>query len=107
MTKTHNLSLSFWDAVENVRVSNQTLSLSLLATKDSMIENINDASNYILKFQRIFTGISFTNAIEIGEKFEQLRWPITIAVLSALLVLCVILLVGVARHSRCVLITLV
>lgn len=42
--------------------------------------------------------------MELGEKFEAIRWPFTMAVLSVLLVLCVILLVGVARHNRCALI---
>nr|CAD7457232.1 unnamed protein product [Timema tahoe] len=33
------------------------------------------------------------------------QWPVTMAVLSILLVFCVVLLFGVARHSRCALIT--
>lgn len=52
-------------------------------------------------------GISLAPAIELVEKIELYRWPVTMAVLSALLILCVVLLVGVARHSRCALITLV
>lgn len=43
-------------------------------------------------------------AIAAGEKIEGVRWPVTMAVLSVLLVLCVVLLVGVARHNRCALI---
>ncbi|XP_032454429.1 protein tweety isoform X2 [Nasonia vitripennis] len=50
-------------------------------------------------------GISLAPAIELVEKIELYRWPVTMAVLSALLILCVVLLVGVARHSRCALIT--
>lgn len=42
--------------------------------------------------------------IQTGEKLENIRWPFTMALLSVLLVLCVILLVGVARHNRCALI---
>lgn len=34
----------------------------------------------------------------------MIRWPGTVAVLALLLVLCAVLLVGVARHSRCALI---
>jgi protein tweety len=33
-----------------------------------------------------------------------IRWPGTVAILALLLVLCAVLLVGVARHSRCALI---
>lgn len=39
-----------------------------------------------------------------GEQLELIRWPGTVAVLALLLVLCAVLLVGVARHSRCALI---
>lgn len=40
----------------------------------------------------------------LGEKIEAIRWPLSMTVLSILLILCVILLVGVARHNRCALI---
>lgn len=42
--------------------------------------------------------------IETGEKMETIRWPFTMTILSILLILCVILVVGVARHNRCALI---
>lgn len=35
-----------------------------------------------------------------GDQYELIRWPGTVAVLALLLVLCAVLLVGVARHSR-------
>lgn len=41
---------------------------------------------------------------QTGDKWELIRWPGTVAVLALLLVLCAVLLVGVARHSRCALI---
>ncbi|XP_071444597.1 protein tweety [Hetaerina americana] len=41
----------------------------------------------------------------VVEMAEAFRWPVTMAVLSVLLVFCIILLFGVARHSRCALIT--
>ncbi|XP_074116084.1 tweety [Cotesia typhae] len=49
--------------------------------------------------------INLGSSIAVVDKIEFFRWPVTMAVLSALLVLCVVLLVGVARHSRCALIT--
>lgn len=39
-----------------------------------------------------------------GDQYELIRWPGTVAILALLLVLCAVLLVGVARHSRCALI---
>lgn len=49
-------------------------------------------------------GIYLKPKIAIGEKIEAIRWPFTMTILSVLLVLCVILLVGIARHNRCALI---
>lgn len=48
--------------------------------------------------------INLRPQLDILDTVEWWRWPATMGVLSALLVLCVILLVGVARHSRCALI---
>lgn len=58
------------------------------------------AADIRLPFQKIYLKPTIT----LGEKFEAVRWPVTMAILSLLLVLCVILLVGVARHNRCALI---
>lgn len=38
--------------------------------------------------------------IQKGDQYELIRWPGTVAVLALLLVLCAVLLVGVAKHSR-------
>lgn len=86
-------------------VSNKTMLGWLLAALNSMKQNTSIAVNRSFEIRKPLSGISLAGAIGMGEKIEQLRWPITMAVLSALLVLCVVLVVGVARHSRCVLIT--
>ncbi|GAB6021046.1 hypothetical protein CHUAL_003681 [Chamberlinius hualienensis] len=39
------------------------------------------------------------------QKVEDFRWPVTMAVLSLFLVLCIVLFLGIIRHSRSVLIT--
>lgn len=86
-------------------------------------ENNTVAANAAADIRRPLQGIDLTPTIVIGEKIEGVRldlvksrivfwgilffwfrWPVTMAVLSVLLVLCVILLVGVARHNRCALI---
>ncbi|XP_071635039.1 protein tweety isoform X2 [Temnothorax longispinosus] len=86
-------------------VSNKTVLGWLLAALNGMKQNTSIAVNRSFEIRKPLSGISLAGAIGLGEKIEQLRWPITMAVLSALLVLCVVLVVGVARHSRCVLIT--
>ncbi|XP_070525457.1 protein tweety isoform X3 [Cardiocondyla obscurior] len=86
-------------------VSNKTMLGWLLAALNGMKQNTSIAVNRSFEIRKPLSGITLAGAIGMGEKIEQLRWPITMAVLSALLVLCVVLVVGVARHSRCVLIT--
>ncbi|XP_067211871.1 protein tweety isoform X1 [Linepithema humile] len=86
-------------------VSNKTVLGWLLVALNGMKQNTSIAVNRSFEIRKPLSGISLAGAIGMGEKIEQLRWPITMAVLSALLVLCVVLVVGVARHSRCVLIT--
>ncbi|XP_016772721.1 protein tweety isoform X2 [Apis mellifera] len=86
-------------------VSNKTMLGLLLTALQSMKQNTNIAVNRSFEIRKPLSGISLAGAIGMAVKIEQLRWPITMAVLSALLVLCVVLVVGVARHSRCVLIT--
>lgn len=44
------------------------------------------------------------SSLQKGDQYELIRWPGTVAILALLLVLCAVLLVGVARHSRCALI---
>ncbi|RLU26343.1 hypothetical protein DMN91_000137 [Ooceraea biroi] len=85
--------------------SNKTMLGWLLVALNNMKDNTSIAANRSFEIRKPLNGISLAGAIGMGEKIEQLRWPITMAVLSALLVLCVVLVVGVARHSRCVLIT--
>ncbi|XP_025158605.1 protein tweety isoform X3 [Harpegnathos saltator] len=86
-------------------VSNKTMLGLLLVALNGMKQNTSIAVNRSFEIRKPLSGISLASAIEMAEKIEHLRWPITMAVLSALLVLCVVLVVGVARHSRCVLIT--
>lgn len=71
---------------------------NITATNERAAQATNDIRGIIAK-------VTLIPAISLGEKIEYFRWPITMGVLSVLLVLCVILLVGVARHSRCALIT--
>lgn len=78
---------------------------TLLVALNNMKQDMIVAVNRSVEIRRPTSGISLARAIILGEKVEQLRWPVTMAVLSVLLILCMILLVGVVRHSRCALIT--
>ncbi|XP_066592212.1 protein tweety isoform X3 [Prorops nasuta] len=89
----------------DVPVNNMTMLDILRLALNSMKQNTSIAVNRSFEIRKPLSGLSIAAAIGLAEKIEQFRWPITMAVLSALLVLCVVLLVGVARHSRCVLIT--
>lgn len=48
--------------------------------------------------------ILFSLLLQLGELYESIRWPATLAFLTLLLFLCTVLVIGVARRSRCTLI---
>ncbi|XP_072391220.1 protein tweety-like isoform X1 [Diabrotica undecimpunctata] len=69
-----------------------------------LVSNRNATANAARDIRQPLVGVNLTSTIIIGEKIEAVRWPFTMGILSVLLILCVILLVGVARHNRCALI---
>ncbi|KAI4456320.1 tweety-related [Holotrichia oblita] len=62
------------------------------------------AANAAADIRRPLQSIHIAEKVVKGEYIEAIRWPTTMALLSILLMLCVVLLVGVARHNRCALI---
>ncbi|KAJ8679649.1 hypothetical protein QAD02_015436 [Eretmocerus hayati] len=93
------------DQSDRAYAPNKTLVAALRQALTSMQQNASLAENRSFEIRRPLSGLSLAESIRLTERAEQLRWPITMAILSALLILCVVLLVGVARHSRCALIT--
>lgn len=86
-------------------VSNLT-AMQQLTNRLNNVSSTNEiAASATGDIRKFLSGITIAPVLNIGEKCEAIRWPLTMGVLSVLLVLCVILLVGVARHSRCALIT--
>ncbi|XP_073975241.1 tweety isoform X2 [Rhodnius prolixus] len=86
-------------------VTNQTARGVLLGVLDAMTSNTTLALNSLQDIARPLKPVSLSPAISTLQLAEAIRWPITMAILSILLMFCVILLFGVARHSRCALIT--
>ncbi|XP_034939880.1 protein tweety isoform X2 [Chelonus insularis] len=86
-------------------VGNKTALDYLMKVWDYMTHNTSIAVNRTYEIRKPLNGINLGRIVLMGERIELFRWPVTMAVLSTLLVLCVVLLVGVARHSRCALIT--
>lgn len=109
--------------------SNQTALSLLIISLNSVQGNVTVATNAAGDIRRPLMGITMSSFlavsvtslpkskmsskiihlfryiyIQTGDKWELIRWPGTVAVLALLLVLCAVLLVGVARHSRCALI---
>ncbi|XP_051162578.1 protein tweety isoform X2 [Leptopilina boulardi] len=85
--------------------NNKTILDLLLKALERMNQNATIVVNRSYEIGAPLNGVGLAYIILLVERIEQLRWPITMAVLSVLLILCVVLLVGVARHSRCALIT--
>ncbi|XP_051857858.1 protein tweety isoform X1 [Drosophila albomicans] len=85
-------------------VSNQTALSKLFVSLNIVQGNVTLATNAANDIRRPLSGISMTHFLTRGDQWELIRWPGTVATLALLLVLCAVLLVGVARHSRCALI---
>ncbi|KAL3274498.1 hypothetical protein HHI36_015880 [Cryptolaemus montrouzieri] len=85
-------------------VSNMTLYKEARTYLQRATDNNTLAANAAADIRHPLT-LDLSRVIVTGENFELIRWPSTMAILSVLLTLCVILLVGVARHNRCALIT--
>ncbi|ENN70542.1 hypothetical protein YQE_12717, partial [Dendroctonus ponderosae] len=69
-----------------------------------LMDNNTQAANAASDIRTPLMALDIIPKIETGEKLETIRWPFTMTILSILLILCVILVVGVARHNRCALI---
>nr|CAD7401301.1 unnamed protein product [Timema poppensis] len=86
-------------------VANQTARGMLLTALASVTGNTSTALTCVQDISRPIQGVSIKEYVQLIQTCETIRWPVTMAVLSILLVFCVVLLFGVARHSRCALIT--
>lgn len=84
--------------------SNMTLFKLADGYLKKLIGNNTMAANAAADIRQPLVGLNLAPKIILGEKIEAIRWPCTMALLSVLLILCVILLVGIARHNRCALI---
>ncbi|XP_069685303.1 protein tweety isoform X2 [Periplaneta americana] len=86
-------------------VANQTAREMVFAALKAVNGNTTTALHSIQDISGPLKGVSLRGVVSIVQIAETIRWPVTMAVLSILLVFCVVLLFGVARHSRCALIT--
>ncbi|XP_058063910.1 protein tweety [Anopheles bellator] len=84
--------------------NNQTAVAQLQQALLTAKGNITIAKNAADDIRRPLVGLTITDFLSKGNQWELIRWPGTVAILALLLVLCAVLLVGVARHSRCALI---
>lgn len=85
-------------------VANQTAISQLITALDIVESNVSITINAVDGIRHPLNRISMASFLTKGNQWELIRWPGTVAVLALLLVLCAVLLVGVARHSRCALI---
>ncbi|XP_039447128.1 protein tweety isoform X1 [Culex pipiens pallens] len=89
-----------FDSKTNNQTALSQLQQALAVTKG----NVTIAKNAANDIRRPLSGLVITDFLAKGDQWELIRWPGTVAILALLLVLCAVLLVGVARHSRCALI---
>ncbi len=69
-------------------------------TKRNLTRSIKKVDEIYAKVERI----NFNSVPMTIKKIEQIRWPTTFGVLGSLAFVCLILIWGILRHSRCVLI---
>ncbi|XP_023717740.1 protein tweety isoform X1 [Cryptotermes secundus] len=86
-------------------VANQTARKMVFAALSNVTGNTRIALLSVQDISGQLKGVSLRDIVSIVQTAEGIRWPVTMAVLSILLMFCVVLLFGVARHSRCALIT--
>ncbi|KAK7869557.1 hypothetical protein R5R35_003353 [Gryllus longicercus] len=91
--------------VFDIPVANQTARGLLLDALFNVQRNMSTALTSTQDISRPLQDVSLRNTIDLVQTAETIRWPLTMAILSILLVFCVVLLFGVACHSRCALIT--
>ncbi|XP_020715718.1 protein tweety-2 isoform X2 [Ceratitis capitata] len=90
---------------------NQTAVMLLIDTCQLIRENTSRAVTsldnmvlYFMKTKGSENDTSLMGLLYLGELYESIRWPVTLGFLTLLLLLCTILVIGVARRSRCALI---
>ncbi|EDV92450.1 GH24927 [Drosophila grimshawi] len=90
---------------------NQTAVMLLIATSRLVSENTSRAVTsldnmvlYFMKTKGSENETSLMGILHLGDLYESIRWPATLAFLTLLLFLCTVLVIGVARRSRCTLI---
>ena len=82
-------------------VSNMTLYKQASVYLERTISNNTMAANAAADIRQPLIGLDLMPKIHVGEKVEAVRWPLTMAVLSILLILCVILLVSMGGGVLC------
>ncbi|XP_055708757.1 protein tweety-2 [Phlebotomus papatasi] len=111
-TLKHNLKsrvvMSELEDIFDKPTSNQTALTIVLYTvrqvKDNTTLAINalEAVSYFIRSSQ--SEVTIKNVLDTAEFYESIRWPVTLGFLAVLLLLCTILIIGVARSSRCALI---
>lgn len=72
--------------------------------KDNTTFAINALETIVYLTRPAYTDITLKSLLDTYEFYEELRWPITLGFLTFLLLLCIILMIGATRSSRCALI---
>lgn len=72
--------------------------------KDNTTLAINALETVVYLTRPSYSDLTLKNLLDTYEFYEELRWPATLGFLTFLLLLCIILVIGATRSSRCALI---
>ncbi|XP_035219606.1 protein tweety-like isoform X2 [Stegodyphus dumicola] len=85
-------------------VQNETLRLFLETGLHHMEDNVSTSLDKIREINHKVDTVHFQSFPDIIDEVEFIRWPATIGLLCLLIVLCITVIWGVIKHSRCLLI---
>lgn len=94
--------------LQPAQLYNQTAQFLLHDTvkmvKDNTTLAINALETVVYLTRPSYSDMTLKSLLDTYEFYEELRWPITLGFLTFLLLLCIILVIGATRSSRCALI---
>ncbi|GFY67411.1 protein tweety homolog [Trichonephila inaurata madagascariensis] len=98
-----NQDLKKLDGLFNA-ISNETSKFFLKNCLDYLQDNVTIGSNKINDISHKVDNLNLQALPDIIDEVEFIRWPATIGLLCLLILLCLTLIWGVIKHSRCLLI---
>jgi hypothetical protein len=70
---------------------------------DDMSRNVTEAKSNVASISSRISHVDYSRFATFITQVESIRWPVTMAVMGVFVLFCLVLLLGLARRSRCTL----